>query len=105
MRLIACCGIALALLAAPVPAHSQSTVAQSTKAKQATKQVNISKDVPKLERYLRKLFGNQTIRVTFREKRPDSAEVYVRDEFIGVVFADEDGDFSLQMAILAVDLQ
>jgi hypothetical protein len=43
-----------------------------------------------------------------RPKKTDSAEVYVGEEFIGVVFVDdEDGDrsFNFQMAILAEDLE
>ena len=41
-----------------------------------------------------------------RPKVTDSAEVYVGDEFIGVVFADEDedGSYMFEMAILAEDL-
>ena len=41
-----------------------------------------------------------------RPKQKDSAEVYINDEFIGVVFEDEDGDgsFMFEMAILAEDL-
>ncbi|HMP63821.1 MAG TPA: DUF3126 family protein, partial [Phenylobacterium sp.] len=41
-----------------------------------------------------------------RPKQKDSAEVYIADEFIGVVYEDEDedGSFTFQMAILAEDL-
>ena len=41
-------------------------------------------------------------------KKDDSAEVYVGEEFIGVLFVDEeDGDrsFNFQMAILDTDLE
>lgn len=65
-------------------------------------------EMAKLERYLRRLFANQTLKVTARAKKTDSAEVYVGDEFIGVLSVDdEDGDrsFSLAIAILAEDLQ
>lgn len=65
-------------------------------------------EMAKLERYLRRLFANQTLNVTARAKKTDSAEVYVGDEFIGVLSVDdEDGDrsFSLAIAILAEDLQ
>ncbi|HEX2801381.1 MAG TPA: DUF3126 family protein, partial [Phenylobacterium sp.] len=39
-------------------------------------------------------------------KQKDSAEVYVGEEFVGVVFEDEDGDgsFMFEMAILGEDL-
>jgi hypothetical protein len=64
-------------------------------------------EVRKLDAYLKKLFGNTRIRVVPRPKKEDSAEVYVGEEFIGVLFVDdEDGDLSynFQMAILATDL-
>ena len=65
-------------------------------------------ELAKLERFLRKTFSNHTLRVQARPKKTDSAEVYVGDEFIGVIFVDdEDGDrsFNFQMAILAEDLE
>ena len=64
-------------------------------------------DLTKVETYMRKTFSNTSIRVVARPKKDDSAEVFVGDEFIGVVFLDdEEGDrsFSFQMAILAEDL-
>ncbi len=40
-----------------------------------------------------------------RPRKDDSAEVYVGDEFLGIVFKDEDdGDYNFSMAILDVDL-
>ena len=65
-------------------------------------------DIAKVQRYLRRLFGNESIRVTARPKKSDSAEIYIGEEFIGVLFEDnEDGDksFNLQMAILDTDLE
>lgn len=65
-------------------------------------------ELAKVERYMRQTFANHSIRVVTRPKKTDSAEVYVGEEFIGVVFLDdEEGDrsFSFQMAILAEDLQ
>ncbi len=64
-------------------------------------------ELAKIERFMRRTFANQTIRVTTRPKKTDSAEVYVGEEFIGVLsLDDEDGDrsFAFQMAILAEDL-
>jgi hypothetical protein len=66
---------------------------------------------PELDRvtnYLRRLFGNPNIRVMPRPKKEDSAEVYIGEEFIAVLFVDdEDGDrsYNFQMAILADDLK
>ncbi len=64
-------------------------------------------DLTKVESYMRKTFSNASIRVVARPRKDDSAEVFVGDEFIGVLFLDdEEGDrsFSFQMAILAEDL-
>lgn len=65
-------------------------------------------ELAKLERFLRKTFSNHTLRVQARPKKTDSAEVYVGDEFIGVIFVDDEDDdrsFNFQMAILAEDLE
>lgn len=64
-------------------------------------------ELQKLEAYLRRTFNNAAIKVTARPKKKDSAEVSVGDEFIGVIYVDdEDGDrsFSFSMAILDTDL-
>ncbi len=61
----------------------------------------------KVERYLRQTFANHSIRVVGRPKKDDSAEVYIGDEFVGVLFLDdEDGDrsYNFQMAILEADI-
>ena len=64
------------------------------------------KAIRKLEGHLRGTFANARIVLTPRPKQKDSAEVYVGEEFIGVVFEDEDedGSFMFEMAILAEDL-
>lgn len=65
-------------------------------------------EVRKLDAYLKKLFGNARIRVVPRPKKDDSAEVYVGDEFIGVLFVDDEDDeraYNFQMAILGTDLE
>lgn len=65
------------------------------------------KEIEQVQAYLRRTFGNQTVRVVARPKKMDSAEVYLGEEFIGVLFRDEeDGELSynFQMAILAEDL-
>ncbi len=64
-------------------------------------------EIQKVEGYMRRTFANTSIRVVARPKKKDSAEVYIGDEFIGVLFEDkEDGDLSynFQMAILDTDL-
>lgn len=64
-------------------------------------------ELQKVESYLRRTFSNAGIQVKARPKKTDSAEVYIGDEFIGIVFLDdEDGDrsFNFTMAILDTDL-
>ena len=65
-------------------------------------------EVRKLDAYLKRVFGNPKIRVVPRPKKDDSAEVYIGEEFIGVIFRDEeDGELSynFSMAILDIDLE
>ncbi len=65
-------------------------------------------EVKKLDAYLKKLFANPRIRVVPRPKKDDSAEVYVGEEFVGVIFVDDEDDersYNFQMAILGTDLE
>jgi Protein of unknown function (DUF3126) len=64
-------------------------------------------EIRKLEAYIKRLFSNPKLRVVPRPKKDDSAEVYIGDEFIGVLFVDDEDDersYNFQMAILATDL-
>ncbi len=64
-------------------------------------------ELAKVERYLRQTFSNSGLTVRARPKKTDSAEVYIGEEFIGVLFLDdEDGDrsYNFTMAILDTDL-
>ncbi len=64
-------------------------------------------EIRNLEAYLKKKFELDRIQVRARPKKDDSAEVYIGDEFIGVIFRDdedEDLSWSFQMAILEIDL-
>ena len=64
-------------------------------------------EVRKLDAYLKKLFGNARIRVVPRPRKDDSAEVYIGEEFVGVLFVDDEDDdrsYQFQMAILETDL-
>lgn len=65
-------------------------------------------EIAKLTRFLRSKFDLATISVRKRPQKTDSAEVYIGDEFIGVIFRDEeDGELSynFSMAILDFDLE
>lgn len=64
-------------------------------------------EIVKLERYLQKVFRSPALQVKQRPRKEDSAEVYIDDEFIGVLFRDEEeGEtaYQFQMAILDYDL-
>ena len=65
-------------------------------------------EIARLEAYLRKTFGTPNLTVRARPKKDDSAEVYIGEDFIAVLFReDEDGEVSyqFQMAILDFDLE
>ena len=60
------------------------------------------KESEMLQVYLRDKFKSDVIRVVERPKKDDSMEVYVGDEFMGVIFRDDDEgeiSYSFNMAI------
>jgi len=64
-------------------------------------------EISRIQAYLRTKFGAPNIEVRARPNKDDSAEVYFGDEFIAVIFKDdEEGDVSydFNMAILEIDL-
>ena len=63
-------------------------------------------DIKKLDAYLKRKFDNDRVRVVGRVKKKDSAEVYVGEEYIGVLFFDEKDPRSsfFELPILALDL-
>ena len=61
----------------------------------------------RLDAYLKKKFDNEQIRVVPRAKKRDSLEAYLGNEFIGVLFVDDEkrrGSYILEMPILDMDL-
>ena len=67
----------------------------------------IDTELKRVQQYLRELFGNQTINLRDRAQADGSVEVSLGDEFVGVIFKDdEDGDVSydFHMSILEIDL-
>jgi hypothetical protein len=65
-------------------------------------------EIVRVQNYLRKVFGTKTLSVRARPKKDDSAEVFVGDEFIGILFREEEeGElaYQFQMAILELDLE
>ena len=62
----------------------------------------------KIENFFKQKFNNRNITIEGRTNKDDSADVLIEDEFIGVVFEDnEDGDmcFQFNMTILSEDLE
>ena len=62
----------------------------------------------KIENFFKQKFNNKKIKIEGRANKDDSADVLIEDEFIGVVFEDnEDGDmcFQFNMTILNEDLE
>jgi len=65
-------------------------------------------EIAKLTKFLRAKFELPSISVRKRPQKSDSAEVYIGDEFIGVIFKDdedEDLSYNFSMAILEFDLE
>lgn len=63
-------------------------------------------EIRKLEAYFKRNFNKDMV-IKARPKKDESAEVYLVDEFLGVIFRDEeDGELSynFSMAILDIDL-
>ena len=66
-----------------------------------------AQEILKVQTYLRKKFRLDTIELHRRPNKDDSVEVMLGDEFIGVIYKDdEDGEISydFNMAILEFDL-
>lgn len=65
-------------------------------------------EISKLETYLQRRFNDPKLTVRPRTNKQDSAEVYTDEEFIGVLFRDEEEgevSYDFNMAILDIDLE
>ena len=65
-------------------------------------------EIARVQAYLRKTFGAQTLEVRAQPKKDDMAEVFIADEFVATLYREvEDGEtsYQFQMAILDMDLQ
>lgn len=63
--------------------------------------------VPTLNTYLRGKFDNDNIRVVTRPKKADSLEAYIGEEFLGVLFVENEKgrrSYIFELPILDVDL-
>ena len=64
-------------------------------------------EIKKLDAYFKRALNPQIV-VKARPRKNDSAEVYLGEEFLGVIYIDdEDGDrsYNFSMAILDLDLE
>lgn len=64
--------------------------------------------VPVLNAYLRAKFSNDNIRVVTRPKKMDSLEAYIGEEFLGVLFVENEKgrkSYIFELPILDVDLE
>jgi hypothetical protein len=64
-------------------------------------------EIRKLEAYFKRTFQNPTLQVRARPQKKDSCELYVGEEFLGIIFRDEDEgelSYNFSMAILDIDL-
>lgn len=65
-------------------------------------------EIRKLEQFFQRKFKLPTIEIRQRPRKDDSAELFIGDEFIGVIYRDdEDGEvsYNFSMAILDIDLE
>jgi len=68
--------------------------------------MKIHTDADQLQTYMRDRFALNSIEVRQRANKDDSAELYIGDEFVGVLF--EEGDvfsYGFNMSILEYDLE
>ncbi|MEP7455360.1 DUF3126 family protein [Phyllobacterium sp. SB3] len=64
-------------------------------------------ELKKLDSYFKRTFRNTELVVKARPRKDDSAELYLGDEFLGLVYKDEDEgelSYNFSMAILEMDL-
>lgn len=64
-------------------------------------------ELRKLDAYFKRTFQNPNLAVRARPRKDDSCELYLGDEFLGVIYRTEDEgelSFDLSMSILDIDL-
>lgn len=64
-------------------------------------------EIARLQQYLRETFSNNRIKVQARTTPDDSAEMLIGDEFMGVIYKDDDEgeiSYALHISILEMDL-
>jgi len=64
-------------------------------------------EINKLDAYFKRIFQNQQLAVRPRPRKDDSCELYLGEEFLGIIYRDEDEgelSYNFSMAILDIDL-
>lgn len=65
--------------------------------------------IKKLDSYIKNTFNNDNLSVRARPEQEDSCEFYLNDEFLGLIYEDNDEDgetsYNLSMSILDIDLK
>ncbi|AQS41710.1 MAG: Hypothetical protein BHV28_10160 [Candidatus Tokpelaia hoelldobleri] len=64
-------------------------------------------EIKKLDAYFKRTFENAALAVKARPRKDDSCELYLGDEFLGIIYRDEDEgelSYNFSMAILDIDL-
>lgn len=70
-------------------------------------QVLKPEQIRKLDAYFKRTFQNPQLQVKARPRKDDSCELYLGEEFLGIIYKDDDdGDesYNFSMAILDIDL-
>jgi hypothetical protein len=65
-------------------------------------------EIRKLDAYFKRVFRNPSLEVKARPRKDDSCELYMDDEFLGIIFKDEEEgelSYNFSMAILDIDLK
>jgi hypothetical protein len=65
-------------------------------------------EIARVQGYLRKTLGAQTLEVRMQPRKKDMAEIFINDDFVATLYRiEEDGEveYQVQMAILEMDLE
>ncbi len=65
-------------------------------------------ELDRLQSYLRKTLGADTLEVRAQPRKKDMAEIFIKDDFVATLYRiEEDGEieYQVQMAILEMDLE
>lgn len=65
-------------------------------------------EIKKLDTYFKRVFQNSALQVKARPRKDDSCELYIGEEFLGIIYRDDEEDelsYNFSMAILDIDLE